>query len=144
MFIGKYYYNLEENGRLSLPTEFRQKNNSWVVTRGLDGGLFLFKQADFQAQLKNLLSRTFTKKINRDFIRLMTNEAKEVTPDNNGRVQLPEYLITFAKLQKAVVIVGSLEKIEIWDRELYHTYIDTIESKAEVIAEQLDTYEQSH
>ena len=141
MYIGKYYYTLEEKGRLSLPKEFRQKNNSWVVTRGLDGGLFLFKELDFQAQLQNLLSRTFTKKNNRDFVRLMTNEAKVVTPDKNGRVQLPEYLIDFAKLSKSVVLVGSLEKIEIWDRDVYHNYIDSIESKAEEIAEQLEDNE---
>lgn len=141
MFIGKYYYNLEEKGRLSLPKEYRQQSTSWVVTRGLDGGLFVYKEADFQEQLKSLLSRTFTKKIHRDFVRLMTNEAKLVIPDKNGRVQLPEYLISFAKLQKSVVLVGSLEKIEVWDRELYHAYIDSIESKAEEIAETLELYD---
>jgi MraZ protein len=141
MYIGKYYHSLEEKGRLSLPKEYRQENNSWVVTRGLDGGLFLFKESDFQTQLQNLLSRTFTKKINRDFIRLMTNEAKLVTPDKNGRVHLPEYLISFAKLKKDVVLVGSLEKIEIWDRDTYHNYVDSIESQAEEIAEQLEENE---
>ncbi len=141
MYIGKYYYTLEEKGRISLPKEFRQKNNSWVVTRGLDGGLFLFEESDFQTQLESLLSRTFTKKKNRDFVRLLTNEAKVVTPDKNGRVQLPEYLISFAKLDKSVVLVGSLEKVEIWDRDTYHSYIDSIESKAEEIAETLEENE---
>lgn len=141
MYIGKYYYSLEENGRVSLPIEFRRENNKWVVTRGLDGGLFLFREQDFQEQLLALSSRTFTKKINRDFVRLMTNEAKAVTPDKNGRIQLPEYLIEFAKLQKAIVLVGSLEKIEIWDRDTYHVYIDSIESNAEEISEQLEKNE---
>jgi len=141
MFIGKYYHNLEEKGRISLPKEFRQESDSWVVTRGLDGGLFFFKEEDFQEELKNLLSRTFTKKKHRDFVRLMTNEAKIVTPDKNGRVQLPEYLISFAQLQKAVVLVGSLEKIEIWDRDTYHDYIDSIESQAEEISETLEENE---
>ena len=141
MFIGKYYHNLEEKGRISLPKEFRQESDSWVVTRGLDGGLFFFKEEDFQEELKNLLSRTFTKKKHRDFVRLMTNEAKIVTPDKNGRVQLPEYLISFAQLQKAVVLVGSLKKIEIWDRDTYHNYIDSIESQAEEISETLEENE---
>ena len=141
MFIGKYYHTLEEKGRISLPKEFRQESNSWVVTRGLDGGLFLFKEGAFQEELKKLMSRTFTKKKHRDFVRLMTNEAKIVTPDKNGRVQLPEYLISFAQLQTAVVLVGSLEKIEIWDRDTYHNYIDSIESQAEEIAETLEENE---
>ena len=144
MFIGKYYFNLEEKGRLSLPKEFRQNNDSWIVTRGLDGGLFLYRENDFEKQLEKLLSRTFTKKIHRDFVRLLTNEAKSITPDKNGRVQLPEYLISFANLKKAVVVVGSLEKIEIWDRDIYHNYIDTIESTAEEIAERLEENEQTH
>ena len=141
MFIGKYYHSLEEKGRISLPKEFRQESDSWVVTRGLDGGLFFYKAADFQKELTNLLSRTFTKKKHRDFVRLMTHEAKLVTPDKNGRVQLPEYLISFAQLQKAVVLVGSLEKIEIWDRDTYHDYIDSIESQAEEISETLEENE---
>lgn len=142
MFIGKYYHSLEEKGRLSLPKVYRQESDAFVVTRGLDGGLFLFKEADFQTEIKTFLSRTFTKKINRDFVRLMTNEAQRVTPDKNGRVHLPEYLIAFAHLKKTVVLVGSLTRIEIWDQDTYHNYIDTIESQAESIAESLDTYEQ--
>jgi MraZ protein len=137
MFIGKYYYTLEEKGRVSLPTKFRQKNKSWVITRGLDGGLFLFKEDDFQNEVEKLLSRTFTKKANRDFIRLMTNEAQVVTPDKNGRVHLPEYLIEFGKLKKALVLIGSGTRIEIWDQKTYHSYMDSIESEAESIAEDL-------
>jgi MraZ protein len=137
MFIGKYYYTLEEKGRVSLPTKFRQKSKSWVITRGLDGGLFLFKEDDFQNEVEKLLSRTFTKKANRDFIRLMTNEAQVVTPDKNGRVHLPEYLIEFGKLKKALVLIGSGTRIEIWDQKTYHSYMDSIESEAESIAEDL-------
>jgi len=141
MFIGKYYHSLEEKGRISLPKKFRQENNSWIITRGLDGCLFLFKQEDFQKQVSKLKSRTFTKKGNRDFIRLMTNEAEAIEPDKNGRVQLPEYLINFANLKKSIVIVGSLTQIEIWDRDIYHDYMNIIEQKAEEITESLENPE---
>lgn len=140
MFIGTYYHTLEAHGRVSLPKAFREKNQKWVVTRGLDGGLFLFSQDDFFTQLTKLSSRTFTKKRNRDFVRLMTNEAIEVEPDKNGRVQLPEYLIAFAKLKKELVIVGSLSKVEIWDRTAYHTYVQVIEDNSESIAESLEEH----
>lgn len=138
MFIGKYYHTIEEKGRISLPKDFRSQSKSWVVTRGLDGGLFLYKADDFQKELNKLSSRTFTKKKNRDFIRLLTNDAKQIEPDKNGRVQLPEYLIQFANLDKAVVVLGSYEKIEIWDRDSYHKYIDEIEESAEEIAEEIE------
>ncbi len=138
MFIGKYYHALEENNRISLPKKFREIETDWVVTRGLDGGLFLFRATNFNQELKKLSQRTFTKKAHRDFIRLMTNEAQEVMADDNGRVSLPEYLIEFAQLKKDLVIVGSYERIEIWDRDIYHKYLTQIESDAEKIAERLN------
>jgi MraZ protein len=139
MLIGRYYHTLEEKGRVSLPKTFRENSDHWVVTRGLDGGLFLFTEADFTQQVRELEQRTFTKKSNRDYIRLMTNDAQTVSPDKNGRVQLPEYLIEFASLQKHLVIVGSLNRLEIWDRDLYHQYLDAIEPQAEAIAESLES-----
>ncbi len=137
MFIGRYYHTLEEKGRLSLPKEFRTQTKKWVVTRGLDGGLFLMKASDFQANLEKFAKRTFTKKDNRDFIRLMTNDAKLVEPDKLGRVTLPAYLTKLAKLKKQVVVVGSYSYIEIWDQAKYHQYLNKLEKEAEKIAERL-------
>ncbi len=125
-------------GRVSLPKRFRQLSKSWVVTRGLDGGLFIFRETDFLKELDQFKSRTFTKKNNRDFIRLMTNDAQMLVADKYGRVQLPEYLIKFAELKKNLVIVGSFSRIEIWDQTKYHQYIKEIEEETEVIAENLE------
>lgn len=138
MLIGKYYHHLEANGRLSLPAKFREVNKEWIVTRGLDGCLFLLQESNFKKELEKIAQSTFTKKANRDLLRLMTNEAKELTADENGRVNLPNYLIEFAKLKKSVVIVGSLDHLEIWDQDKYHHYIDLIEDQAESIAESID------
>jgi MraZ protein len=138
MFIGRYYHSLEENNRLSLPKEFREQETEWVVTRGLDGGLFLYRAQDFQEELQKLTERTFTRKVHRDFIRLMANDAKAVSADNLGRVSLPEYLIEYAKLKKNVLIVGRYSRVEIWDRDLYHAYLDQLEDTAESIAESLN------
>ncbi|NCN51176.1 MAG: division/cell wall cluster transcriptional repressor MraZ [Candidatus Pacebacteria bacterium] len=138
MYIGKYYHTVEDKGRVSLPKAFRSATDSWILTRGLDGGLFLYEAEKFTQELQKLEARSFTKKTNRDFIRLMTNDAVHVSPDGNGRVQLPEYLNTFAHITKDVVIVGSYSYIEIWDRDTYHTYLETLESNAEDIAESLD------
>jgi MraZ protein len=136
MLIGKFYHNLENNGRISLPKKFRDSSKSWVITRGLDGCLFLLKKANFQNELNKINEVGFSKKANRDLVRLMSNEATELIPDSNGRINLPDYLIDFAQLKKSVVIVGSLNRLEIWDQTRYHQYLDQLESKAEAIAEQ--------
>lgn len=138
MFIGKYYHTLESKGRVSLPKTFRNDHQEWIVTRGLDGGLFLLPEETFITEVKQLSQRPFTKKRHRDFIRLMTNEAQQVSPDSNGRIQLPEYLIEQAHLQKSIVLVGSMSRVEIWDRDRYHQYIDNLEQDAAQIAESID------
>ncbi len=138
MFIGKYYYKLQANDRISLPKEFRQAGKDWVVTRGLDGCLFIFKAQRFQEELQQLAARSFTKKAHRDLVRIMTNEAKHIQADNNGRVHLPKYLTDFADLEKEIVIVGSYQRIEVWDQNRYHQYIEQLEDQAELIAEQVE------
>jgi len=137
MLIGKYYHHLEDKGRLSLPAKFREISKDWIVTRGLDGCLFLLQESNFKKELEKIAQSSFTRKANRDLVRLMTNEAMEVRTDENGRVNLPDYLINFAHLEKNVVIVGSLNHLEVWDQNKYHDYIDQIEDQAEVIAESI-------
>jgi len=138
VFIGKYYYKLQANNRLSLPKDIRKDQKTWVVTRGLDGCLFVFKAETFEQELQQLAARSFTKKAHRDLIRIMSNEAKEVTVDSSGRVHLPEYLTQFAQLQESVVIVGSFNRIEIWDQEKYHQYANQLEQEADSIAESVE------
>ena len=138
MYIGTYYHTLEEQGRVSLPKSFREINSKWIVTRGLDGGLFIFPEDSFQEKLQKISeNHVFTKKAHRDFVRLMTNEAQAIEVDQNGRVNLPDYLIQFAHLNKDLAVVGSLDYIEVWERDLYHQYIDQLEDSAEEIAEKV-------
>ena len=138
MFIGTFYHTLEDNARVSLPASFRSLATAWVLTRGLDGGLFLFTESDFASEVAQYSKTSFTKKTNRDFLRYLTNEATSVTPDANGRIRIPERLLNKAHLTKDVVITGSMNRIEIWDRDEYHTYQDALDTKAEEIAEAVE------
>lgn len=137
MFLGTYYHALEANRRVTLPKAFRKETERWVVTRGFDGGLLLMPEEGFLTQLEQLKNGSLTRKDNRDLTRLLTNEAAPVVPDSLGRIQLPEYLTKFAKLHEMCVVVGSLNFVEVWDRDLYHEYIAKLEPQAEAIAERL-------
>ncbi|NCN06413.1 MAG: division/cell wall cluster transcriptional repressor MraZ [Candidatus Pacebacteria bacterium] len=138
MFIGKYYYTLETKGRVSLPKPFRVAQKNWIITRGLDGSLFLFPDSVFQSEVEKLSKYSTNQRAVRDAIRLLSNDASEQTPDKLGRISIPEHLIAAAGLQKNVVIVGSLNKIEIWDRDTYHEYMDELGNNAESTVEQID------
>ncbi len=71
----------------------------------------------------------------RAFLRLMTHQAAELEFDAQGRIRIPQYLREFAGLKKEVVVAGSLNRVEIWDRQIYERYIYKIEKQGEQIAE---------
>lgn len=138
MFLGTYYHTIEEKGRVSLPHKFRQTSDEWIITKGLDGGLFLFQAEVFQAELEKLNSKALTKKSHRDLVRYMANEASEVKVDSTGRILIPDFLRAAAQLVKNVVIIGSYQRIEIWNVEKYHQYLDEVNTHAEEIAEGIE------
>lgn len=138
MFIGRYYYTVEAKGRVSLPKPFRTAGKNWIVTRGLDGGLFVFVAEEFEQRLAELANRTFTKKRDRDFLRLMANDAQAVEVDAQGRILLSDTQKKLAGISKDVVILGSYQYIEVWDVDQYHTYLDSVSSKAAEIAEGIE------
>lgn len=137
-FIGRYYHALEQKGRLSIPAAFREKlGGQAILTLGFDGCLFLFPLPNWQEALKGTANMPFTRKRSRDYIRWLTNSAVEVEMDGQGRILVPAYLKERANLEKRVVVVGSLDRIEIWNQEDYHQYLEQLESQAEEIAESL-------
>lgn len=137
-FIGRFYHALEQKGRLSIPAVFRLKlGKSAVITRGLDGCLFLFPDQNWQAVATQAETLPLTKRQARSWVRLLANNASQITFDQLGRILIPDHLRTIAHLNKEVVVVGSLTHLEIWDKHIYHTYLDQIENQAEAIAESL-------
>lgn len=139
MFIGAYYHNLEIKGRLAIPQAYRQELESGgVITRGLDGCLFLFPQSSWKQLSEKLASLPLTTQAARSFIRLLVQSAVPLDFDNQGRTLIPEYLRNIANLKKQVVVAGALTRIEIWDRDLYHQHLDLLESQNESLQQQLE------
>lgn len=138
MFIGEYEASLDEKGRVAVPTKFRATlKGKAVVTRGLDGSLFLYPGAEWKTMAEKLASLPISTANTRSFSRLMLAGAMEVEFDKQGRIILPGYLKEFAGLSKRVVFAGLYNRIEIWSDERWATYKQKAESESTVIAEQL-------
>ncbi len=138
MLLGKAYNSLDAQRRVTVPKAMRgQLGATAVLTRGLDGGLFLLPGDYWQKLVNNLTQLPFTKKRARDFWRYISNDAYEVQPDNLGRITIPAALAEFAHFEKDVVVIGSMQYIEIWDQKKYHGYLDELTKNAEEIAEDL-------
>ncbi len=138
MFIGEYEASLDEKGRVAVPTKFRSTlKGKAVVTRGLDGSLFLYPLAEWKTMAEKLASLPISTANTRAFSRLMLAGAMEVEFDKQGRIILPSYLKEFAGLLKRVVFAGLYNRIEIWSEERWKVYKQKSESESTVIAEQL-------
>lgn len=139
MFVGQYLHSLESKGRLAVPKKFREElGEKAVLTKGLDGCLFLFSAEKWQEFEKRLAKMSLTKRDSRSFARFLTYSAAEVEFDKQGRALIPEHLRSFAGIARDVVVAGALERIEIWDKSRFDSYISRVEKESEKIAERLD------
>ncbi len=138
MFIGEYKHNLDDKGRLAIPTKFRvDLSKGAVVTRGLDTSLFLFPKEEWDKLAEKLANLPLGQSNSRAFARLMLAGAMDVELDKQGRVMLPEYLRTYADLKKSIVVAGLYTRLEIWDEQTWESYKKKMEEDAESVAEQL-------
>lgn len=138
MFIGEYSHTIDDKGRLSLPAKFRPEfQGNVVVTRGLDGCLFVYPKEEWRVTAEKLASLPLGKQKNRAFARLMLAGAWDSELDSQGRMMIPEYLRKYAKLGKHAVVAGLYNRVEIWDEDAWHEYKSVAETQTEAIAEEI-------
>jgi len=128
MFLGTYEYTLDPKGRLFIPAKLREENQpkegQFILTKGLEGCLYLYNPTVFRgvvlARLENLPVRN--KQDVRAFKRLLLSGAQEVGLDELGRILIAKPLIQYASLKKDVSILGVGKRIELWAAAKWATY----------------------
>ncbi len=138
IFIGEYRHQLDDKGRLAIPAKFRNAlKKGAVVTKGLDGCLFLYTPVEWGKLVAKLNQMPISSSNARAFSRLMLAGAMAVTVDSQGRINLPKYLTEFGQLQGMTVIAGLMNRLEIWDETVWEKYKKKTEPESEKLAEQL-------
>lgn len=123
MYIGKYIHSIDKKNRLFLPTKFRGKDKTFIITQGLENCLYLYNPGGWQKVLEKLERLSLTNKIQeRAFKRLLLSGAHEISPDFQGRVLVPKNLIEYAGIKADVVIIGVGSRIEVWDQRCWNKY----------------------
>lgn len=138
MFLGEYRHNLDQKGRIIIPSKFRESlGEEFVITKGLDSCLFLFPMKEWKVLEEKLKALPFTNKDARAFVRFFTSGATEGGLDKQGRVLIPQNLRDHAKLQKDAVVIGVPNRIEIWAQENWDSYTNDDNLSYESIAEHM-------
>ncbi len=118
MFMSEYNHTVDAKGRLIMPSKFREVlGEEFVVSKGMDGCLFVYGNNDWNAFEQKLTSLPLINKEARQFARFFLAGAAQVELDKQGRILIPANLREFAGLDKDVVLVGVGSRIEIWSKE---------------------------
>ena len=138
MLMGEYHHNIDDKGRLTIPSKFRDDlGEKFVITRGLENCLFAYSLEDFQKIVAELQKIPFTKKDARQFMRVFLSGATTVEFDKQGRINISSPLISYAGLKKECIIIGTGDRLEIWSSDNWNDFFDSTKDNMSDIAENL-------
>ena len=126
MFMGEYHHNIDDKGRLIIPSKFRNElGEKFIVTRGLEECLFVYSISEWNEIINKLKQLPFTNKDARLFMRMFMSGATECELDKNG------------SLDKECVVIGVNERLEIWSSSKFDNFFNENIDNFSDIAENL-------
>jgi MraZ protein len=115
VFLGTHFPKLDDKGRLFLPAKFRDElADGLVITRG--------QEREFVQLTEQLKQAPITNKGARDYLRMLFAGASNEMPDKQGRVTIPPMLRDYASLDRDCVVIGAMNRVEIWNTENWNRY----------------------
>ena len=119
-FTGEYYNSLDQKNRLNIPAKFRKvldpvNDRTFVITRGFDQCLVLYPLQDWSQVESQLSKLSSIRGKHRSFVRSVTRYAISVQYDGQGRIQIPDTLLSYSSIKKETTVIGMIKKIELWD-----------------------------
>jgi len=139
MLLGTHEHTIDDKNRLTLPARFRESfADGVVVTRGLDRCLHAYRREDWVRLVDDRLAPLDPlSKETRQLQRFLFSGASEADLDKQGRVMIPAPLIDHAALGREVVVAGTGDHLEIWDRDAWRREVTEFEGSAEDVAERV-------
>ena len=119
-FIGRYEHSLDAKGRVILPVKFRAEfERGGFLSQHAEGCLALWTPDEFDTQLEVIKARADQGRDDRNLARVWASGSSEVEVDKSGRMPIPAYLRAFAKLEADVLVIGAIDRIELWSPSVW-------------------------
>jgi MraZ protein len=123
-FLGTYEHSLDEKGRVILPSKFRAPfEHGGYISEYLDGCLALWTPDEFEIQVESMKEQAKTGQRDRKRARLWASTSYEMDLDKQGRIPIPAALRRYARLDSEVLVLGAIERVELWNRENWETKV---------------------
>ena len=120
MFLGQHEHSLDEKGRVVVPKKFREElADGCVITKGQEHCLYVFTMEQWEIEAAKVARLPRTDGRARRYSRSFYAAATDQKLDRQGRIQVPEPLRTYARLEKDVMVIGVQDRIEVWSAEMW-------------------------
>jgi MraZ protein len=138
MLKGTYNQSMDVKGRMAFPAKLREIiGERFVVTKGLDGCLFVYSLEEFEVRAEKIKALPMAKA--RNLQRTFMANAVEVEADKQGRILIPQTLREIAGLEKEIVVAGVSDRCEIWDKQKWDELNNSVDDEMMMSAlEELD------
>ncbi len=145
-FSGKYYYTVDPKGRIIIPAPFREIISSnyssklYITNAPFDKCLYVYPLEEWNRLQEQVRTKPRSDEAIRFFLRRVIASAIEIEMDKQSRVLIPAALREDANINTNVVVVGQIERIELWDRNEWDVLFDPAKIDKKSIEEKLAAY----
>ena len=123
MFRGRFLHTMDTKGRVSIPSGFRveiqRRSEKDPILTSQPAHLALFPADDWEKKEELLLGLSEFDADAQDLQRIMVGEASDCPLDSQGRILVPNLMRKEADLESKVLVIGVLNRIELWNPERY-------------------------
>ncbi|CAA9551301.1 MAG: Cell division protein MraZ [uncultured Thermomicrobiales bacterium] len=138
MFLGRHEHNLDDKGRLAIPSRFRESLRDGVVlTRGIDRCIAAYPRPAWDILATRVNGLSMTDPHARQFRRMVFAEAVDLKLDSQGRVLVPASLREYGEIEREAIIIGVHASIEIWSPDRWSAVDAALASDGDEIAARL-------
>jgi len=139
-FKGRFAYSVDNKGRINIPAKLRKNvspeaNDAFVITRGFEQCLFVYPLDEWNRLEQSIRGLSPSNPQHRFFVRALLQWATEWQLDGQARITIPQELLKFAGIENEVIIIGVLERIEVWNPTLFNEYMNNQAASYEDVAE---------
>lgn len=136
MLKGTYQHSLDPKGRVNFPAKLREGlGGGFIITQGLDHCLWAYSEEEWRVLEDRIRSLPMSKA--RKLQQFFFAGAVDAEPDKQGRVLIPAHLRDYASLTKDIVIIGSLNHAEIWDKQSWQRHSENLAAEVELQADEI-------
>ena len=134
LFIGEFFYTLDDKGRVNIPAKFRKAmsenaDNTYIIQHGRDKCLYIYPMDVYEKKIIEIIDKlSEADPLHRAYMSMLGSKSIDAALDKQGRISIPPKFLEYAGIQKDVHIVGAYNPIEVWDPKIRDQYIQEIES----------------